>query len=139
MNQQTQITQIKLSENPSLADILNFNESTKGEILEMRNKFGLLLGLGTGIKAFHDMKDKWGNPLYQAEIKSKLSYDTMLSWVSKDCIIRKYEKKDNFSTSDEKSLRMLRASEEFWAKQLEKYNQNNSIAKECPDVLIIGF
>jgi hypothetical protein len=139
MNQQTQITQIKLSENPSLADILNFNKSTKKKILEMRNKFGLLLGLATGLKAFHEIKDRNGNPLYSSETKSKLNYDTMVSWISKDAVIKPYERKTSFSTSNENTLRMMTASENFWANQLEKYNQNYSIAKECPDILIIGF
>jgi len=129
---------IRLSENPTLQVINKFNQETKNTILEMRNKYGMLLGLGTSIKAFQELKTKKGDFVYVAEEKSVVNYDTTTSWIHQDAIIQPYQKKELFNVKEE-FIKAFKNSEDFWAKNLENYNKSNSIKKECLDVLIIGF
>lgn len=130
---------LKLSENPSLSEILDFKKATTNyPILEMRNKFGMLLGIGTSIKAFQDLKSKKGEYLYSTETKSVVKYDQIVSWIHQDAIIKPYKPQTFFQVKEE-HLKAFQNSENFWKENLEKFEKSNSIKKECPDILIKGF
>ena len=130
---------LKLSENPSLSEILDFKKATTNyPILEMRNKFGMLLGIGTSIKAFQDLKSKKGEYLYSTETKSVVKYDQIISWIHQDAIIKPYKPQIFFQVKEE-HLKAFQNSENFWKENLEKFEKSNSIKKECPDILIKGF
>jgi hypothetical protein len=130
---------LKLSENPSLSEILDFKKATTNyPILEMRNKFGMLLGIGTSIKAFQDLKSKKGEYLYSTETKSVVKYDQIVSWIHQDTIIKPYSPQTFFQVKEE-HLKAFQNSENFWKENLEKFEKSNSIKKECPDILIKGF
>jgi hypothetical protein len=130
---------LKLSENPSLSEILDFKKATTNyPILEMRNKFGMLLGIGTSIKAFQDLKSKKGEYLYSTETKSVVKYDQIVSWIHQDAIIKPYKPQIFFQVKEE-HLKAFQNSENFWKENLEKFEKSNSIKKECPDILIKGF
>ena len=45
------------------------------ELIEMRDKHGLLLAVATSIKALTELKNKEGKPLYKVESIKKLNYD----------------------------------------------------------------
>jgi hypothetical protein len=130
---------LKLSENPSLSEILDFKKATTNyPILEMRNKFGMLLGIGTSIKAFQDLKSKKGEYLYSTETKSVVKYDQIVSWIHQDAIIKPYKPQIFFQVKEE-HLKAFQNSENYWKENLEKFEKSNSIKKECPDILIKGF
>jgi hypothetical protein len=132
--------QIKLSDHQSLEDILAFNKNTEGKILEIRNKFGMLMGLGTSIKSFQDLKDKKGNNLYDVQRKRELRYDHINEWVTQDAVIREYQPKEfHYLEKNPKMKQACENSEKFWAENLEAYKKSNSGAKDLPDMLIIGF
>lgn len=128
--------QIKLSENPTPLQIEAFLKATKGQILEMRNKFGMLISLGTSLKAFQDIKDRNGTKMYSVEHRSKLNYDTLNTWVHQDCIISNYVPKSSFSTSNEKILKVMMNSEEYWKKIYIQYMNSDKIQKDYPDLIL---
>lgn len=127
---------IKLSENPTKLQIEAFLLATKGEVLELRNKFGMLIALGTSIKAFQDLKDRNGTRMYNVEKKQRLDYDTMNEWVHQDCIISTYQPKTSFSTTNEKVLKVMRNSEDYWANIYKNFSQSNSSKKDYPDLIL---
>jgi hypothetical protein len=132
-------TVLKLSDNPSLTAILRFKEATKSHpILEMRNKFGMLLGLATGLKGFQNLKSKKKEFVYNVETQYSYTEDSITQWISQDAIIQPYVKKTFFDTKED-YLKAFQNSEKFWEDNLEKFNKSNSVLKECPDVLILGF
>lgn len=45
------------------------------ELIEMRDKFGMLLAIGTSIKALTEVKDTNGKPLYRVDSEKILNYD----------------------------------------------------------------
>lgn len=126
---------IKLSENPTLLQMESFIHATQGQILELRNKFGMLIALGTSIHAFQDLKDRNGNRMYNVEKRSKLNYDTLNEWVHQDCVISTYKPKTSFGTSNEKVLKVMENSEIYWARIYQEYLNSSSPKKDYPLVL----
>jgi hypothetical protein len=115
---------------------LDSKAHTEGKLLEIRNKFGLLLGVGTSLSAFHGMKDKKGNPCFnviknkfydeKGELKEKVIYDVSLDI---------YEPR-TFKSVNEKIQQSIEFSEKYWASRKEVWDNTDSILKECPGVLI---
>lgn len=127
---------IKLSENPTKLQIEAFLLATKGEILELRNKFGMLIALGTSLKAFQDLKDRNGTRMYNVEMRSKLNYDTLNEWVHQDCVISTYKPRTNFGTSNEKVLKVMENSETYWNRIYNEYLNSSSPKKDYPNLIL---
>ena len=127
---------IKLSENPTRIQIEAFIHATKGQVLELRNKFGMLIALGTSLTAFHDIKDRNGTKMYNVEYKQKLNYDTMNTWVHQDCVISTYKPRTSFSTTNEKVLKVMQNSETYWARIYQDYLNSSSPKKDYPNLIL---
>ena len=133
------INQLVLSKNYSLEEVLLFQENVKDKVLEMRSKFGMLLALGTSVKALTEVKDRNGKSLYYAEIKKKLDYDIEHEYVTHDIIIKVYEPKTFNHVLNEKASKGLNNAENYWKKHYENYLKSNSIYKGFPDMILDKF
>lgn len=67
------------------------------ELIEMRDKHGLLLAVATSIKALTELKSKDGKPLYKVESIKKLNYDHVEEFITYDIQLDIYKGKKEIS------------------------------------------
>lgn len=107
-----------------------------GQLIEMRNKYGLLLGVGTTISAFQELTDKKGNFLYSFEVKEgwndKLEY---FKYTTSDAVFDIYSKRDIKSPNPNFQI-ILKKTEDYWYNRKLDWDKSDSVLKECPGVII---
>ena len=128
---------VKLSEaTPESLKALDKLALETGKLIEMRNRFGLLLSVGTTISAFQDCRDKKGNYLFsvekkfvypsETEIVEKTVHDVYLGLYSP-----RYTKTDNPTFQ-----KVLNNSEKYWEDLYKRWESSDSVLKECPAIII---
>lgn len=108
---------IKLSE-ASYKDIMSLEKlASEGNLLEMRNKYGVLLSVGKSVKDFHSLKDKRGNMMYSVIKTEVLEYDKIVTKVHHDILLDVYSEK-RIIVSNPKLQKAIENSEEYWKKKV---------------------
>ena len=131
---------LKLSEaTKEKIEALDRRANNSNQLIEMRNKYGLLLAIGTTVSAFQEMRDKKGERLYHFQVhegwkESKGGYN-YFKYTSSDVILDIYSAKENKSPN-EAFQAVLDKNEKFWKMKKEKWDKSTSVLKECPGVLI---
>lgn len=132
---------LKLSEaTKEKIEALERRASNSNQLIEMRNRYGLLLAVGTTVSAFHEMRDKKGDYLYQFQVhegwkETKDGGYTYFKYTSSDIVLDIYFPKENKSPN-EAFQAVLDKNEKFWKTKKEKWDKSTSVLKECPGVLI---
>ena len=123
---------ILLSNNPSLEDL---KQLEKCEFISMRNKFGVLLAVSTGLKSLTELKDKEGKPLYKVEKKTTLHYDRIEETILYDIQLDSYQKSDFSHLKNERNKLFAQKQEDYWASIVSKFINYSSLLKGC-DVIV---
>ena len=99
----------------------------KGLFIEMRDKYGILLAVSTGLKSLTEEKDKNGKPLYRVDSKKVLDYDHVKEIVLYNIQLDIYEGKKSMSYQNPKTQQFFDKQEQFWADQVSKFNKYGSV------------
>jgi len=103
------------------------------ELIEMRDKHGLLLAVGTSIKALTELKNKDGKPLYKVETIKKLNYDHIEEIITYDIQLSIYQGKKDFSN---KFQDKFDKQESYWLFMAKKWFNTPSNVLKGSDVII---
>ena len=94
------------------------------ELIEMRDKQGLLLAVATSIKALTELKSKEGKPLYRVETKKVLDYDHVKEVILYDIQLDFYKGKKEIHYSNPRVQQFFDKQEQFWFERVEKFIKN---------------
>lgn len=97
------------------------------ELIEMRDKHGLLLAVATSIKALTELKNKEGKPLYKVEFIKKLNYDHVEEFITYDIQLDIYNGKKNVN---HKFKEKFDKQESYWLFMAKKwFNTSTNVLK----------
>lgn len=97
------------------------------ELIEMRDKHGLLLAVATSIKALTELKNKEGKPLYKVESIKKLNYDHVEEFITYDIQLDIYNGKKNVN---HKFKEKFDKQESYWLFMAKKwFNTSTNVLK----------
>lgn len=104
-----------------------------GELIEMRDKHGLLLAVATSIKALTELKSKDGKPLYKVESSKKLNYDHVEEFITYDIQLDIYKgkKKINHRFQDR-----FNKQENYWSFVANKWVDTSTNVLKGSDCII---
>lgn len=94
--------------------------------LEMRDKYGILLAVSTGLLSLTEEKDKTGKPLYRVDSKKVLNYDHLIEIVQYDVQLSIYQKKV-FLFKNPKTQEFFDKQENYWEQQVSNFEKHGSI------------
>lgn len=97
--------------------------------LEMRDKFGILLAVSTGLISLIHERDKNGKPLYRVETKKVLNYDHLIEIVQYDVQLSIYKKKE-FLFKNPKTQDFFNKQENYWEKKVNDFQKNESLGND---------
>ena len=106
-------------------DIINLQKiAESGELLEMRDKNGLLLAVGNSLHALQNFKSKDGKHLYKVESKKFLKYDKIEEIIFHDIYLDVYKGKKNIN---HKNQNFFNKQEEYWLKAANNFWNSDRI------------
>mgnify|MGYP006370564221 FL=1 len=103
------------------------------ELIEMRDKHGLLLAVGTSIKALTELKNKEGKPLYKVESIKKLNYDHIEEIITYDIQLSIYQGKKEIN---HKFQDKFDKQESYWLFMAKKWFNTSTNVLKGSDVII---
>ncbi len=103
------------------------------ELIEMRDKHGLLLAVGTSIKALTELKNKEGKPLYKVESIKKLNYDHVEEIITYDIQLDIYSGKKEI---DHRFQDKFDKQESYWLFMAKKWFNTSTNVLKGSDVII---
>jgi len=103
------------------------------ELIEMRDKHGLLLAVGTSIKALTELKNKEGKPLYKVESFKKLNYDHIEEIITYDIQLDIYNGKKQI---DHRFQEKFDKQESYWLFMAKKWFNTSTNVLKGSDVII---
>lgn len=103
------------------------------ELIEMRDKHGLLLAVATSIKALTELKNKEGKPLYKVESIKKLNYDHVEEFITYDIQLSIYQGKKDFN---HKFQDKFDKQESYWLFMAKKWFNTSTNVLKGSDVII---
>jgi hypothetical protein len=103
------------------------------ELIEMRDKHGLLLAVSTSIKALTELKNKDGKPLYKVESIKKLNYDHVEEIITYDIQLDIYSGKKDIN---HKFKEKFDKQESYWLFMAKKWFNTPSNVLKGSDVII---
>lgn len=115
-------------------DLANLQKiaETKNELIEMRDKNGLLLAIGTSIKALTELKSKEGKPLYKVESFKKLNYDHIEEVITYDINLEIYKGKKYIKY---KFQEKFDKQENYWLNLANKWLNSNQEIKSKHSII----
>lgn len=103
------------------------------ELIEMRDKHGLLLAVATSIKALTELKNKEGKPLYKVEFIKKLNYDHVEEFITYDIQLDIYSGKKEIN---HKFQDKFDKQESYWLFMAKKWFNTSTNVLKGSDVII---
>lgn len=103
------------------------------ELIEMRDKHGLLLAVATSIKALTELKNKEGKPLYKVEFIKKLNYDHVEEIITYDIQLDIYSGKKDIN---HKFKEKFDKQESYWLFMAKKWFNTSTNVLKGSDVII---
>ena len=103
------------------------------ELIEMRDKHGLLLAVATSIKALTELKNKEGKPLYKVESIKKLNYDHVEEIITYDIQLDIYSGKKQI---DYRFQDKFDKQESYWLFMAKKWFNTSTNVLKGSDVII---
>ena len=103
------------------------------ELIEMRDKHGLLLAVATSIKALTELKNKEGKPLYKIESIKKLNYDHVEEIITYDIQLDIYNGKKQI---DHRFQEKFDKQESYWLFMAKKWFNTSTNVLKGSDVII---
>lgn len=103
------------------------------ELIEMRDKHGLLLAVATSIKALTELKNKEGKPLYKVEFIKKLNYDHVEEIITYDIQLDIYNGKKQI---DHRFQEKFDKQESYWLFMAKKWFNTPTNVLKGSDVII---
>ena len=103
------------------------------ELIEMRDKHGLLLAVATSIKALTELKNKEGKPLYKVESIKKLNYDHVEEIITYDIQLDIYSGKKEIN---HKFQDKFDKQESYWLFMAKKWFNTSTNVLKGSDVII---
>lgn len=103
------------------------------ELIEMRDKHGLLLAVATSIKALTELKNKEGKPLYKVESIKKLNYDHVEEFITYDIQLDIYSGKKEIN---HKFQDKFDKQESYWLFMAKKWFNTPTNVLKGSDVII---
>lgn len=119
-------------------DLANLQKiAEKGDdLIEMRNKQGILLAVGTSIKALNEEKSKEGQPLYRVDIKKVLDYDHVKEIITYDIQLDIYQGKKEIEFNNPKTQDFFNKQETYWLFCAKKwYNSSSNLLKDSDCII----
>ena len=95
-------------------------------LIEMRDKYGILLAIGTSINALTEIKNKEGKPLYKVESIKRLNYDHKEEFVIYDIQLDIYKGKKDNKFKNPKTQNFFEKQENYWNSIVNKWNNITS-------------
>ena len=103
------------------------------ELIEMRDKHGLLLAVATSINALTELKNKEGKPLYKVESIKKLNYDHVEEFTTYDIQLDIYSGKKEIN---HKFQDKFDKQESYWLFMAKKWFNTPTNVLKGSDVII---
>lgn len=103
------------------------------ELIEMRDKHGLLLAVATSIKALTELKNKEEKPLYKIESIKKLNYDHVEEIITYDIQLDIYSGKKSI---EHRFQDKFDKQESYWLFIAKKWFNTQSNVLKGSDVII---
>ena len=103
------------------------------ELIEMRDKQGLLLAVATSIKALTELKSKEGKPLYKVESIKRLNYDHVEEFITYDIQLDIYSGKKEIN---HKFQDKFDKQESYWLFMAKKWFNTSTNVLKGSDVII---
>ena len=103
------------------------------ELIEMRDKQGLLLAVATSIKALTELKNKEEKPLYKIESIKKLNYDHVEEIITYDIQLDIYNGKKQI---DHRFQEKFDKQESYWLFMAKKWFNTSTNVLKGSDVII---
>ena len=103
------------------------------ELIEMRDKHGLLLAVATSINALTELKNKEGKPLYKVESIKKLNYDHVEEIITYDIQLDIYSGKKEIN---HKFQDKFDKQESYWLFMAKKWFNTSTNVLKGSDVII---
>ena len=103
------------------------------ELIEMRDKHGLLLAVATSIKALTELKNKEGKPLYKVESIKKLNYDHVEEFITYAIQLDIYSGKKEIN---HKFQDKFDKQESYWLFMAKKWFNTSTNVLKGSDVII---
>ena len=103
------------------------------ELIEMRDKHGLLLAVATSINALTELKNKEGKPLYKVESIKKLNYDHVEEFTTYDIQLDIYRGKKEIN---HKFQDKFDKQESYWLFMAKKWFNTPSNVLKGSDCII---
>ena len=103
------------------------------ELIEMRDKHGLLLAVATSIKALTELKNKEEKPLYKIESIKKLNYDHVEEIITYDIQLDIYNGKKQI---DHRFQEKFDKQESYWLFMAKKWFNTPTNVLKGSDVII---
>lgn len=116
-------------------DLANFQKiaDRDDELIEMRDKHGLLLAVATSINALTELKNKEGKPLYKVESIKKLNYDHVEEFITYDIQLDIYSGKKEIN---HKFQDKFDKQESYWLFMAKKWFNTSTNVLKGSDVII---
>ena len=116
-------------------DLANFQKiaDRDDELIEMRDKHGLLLAVATSINALTELKNKEGKPLYKVESIKKLNYDHVEEFTTYDIQLDIYSGKKEIN---HKFQDKFDKQESYWLFMAKKWFNTSTNVLKGSDVII---
>jgi hypothetical protein len=103
------------------------------ELIEMRDKYGMLMAVGTSIKALTELKNKEGKPLYKVDSFKRLNYDYVEEIITYDIQLDIYSGKKDLN---HKFQDKFDKQESYWLFIAKKWFNISSNLLKGSDVII---
>ena len=103
------------------------------ELIEMRDKHGLLLAVATSINALTELKNKEGKPLYKVESIKKSNYDHVEEFITYDIQLDIYSGKKEIN---HKFQDKFDKQESYWLFMAKKWFNTSTNVLKGSDVII---
>lgn len=103
------------------------------ELIEMRDKHGLLLAVSTSINTLTELKNKEGKPLYKVESIKKLNYDHVEEFTTYDIQLDIYSGKKYIN---HKFKEKFDKQESYWLFMAKKWFNTSTNVLKGSDVII---
>ena len=97
----------------------------ENKLIEMRDKVGILLAVGTSIKALNEEKTKEGKFIYRVDSHTSLNYHTLNEIITYDIQLNLYEGKKINSYKNEKTQIFFNKQEEYWYLMFRRWQNNH--------------
>lgn len=97
------------------------------ELIEMRDKYGILLAIATSINALTELKNKERKPLYKVESIKKLNWDHVEEIITWDIQLSIYRGKKELKFSNPKTQEFFDKQEHYWLNLANKWFNDSNV------------